>query len=85
MELKDESDVPIAKAREIVVRHGRHIVLLNTNCARVGAIQSAQKMKQRRFADAGRAHDRQHLAALDVEIQIFEYLNRNFGVAVGFR
>ncbi len=42
-------------------------------------------MEQCRFPDAGGADDREHLAALDVQIQIFEYLDRDFRVAVRFR
>src|SRR5437764_1311568 len=42
-------------------------------------------MEQRRLADAGGTDHRQHLAAFDLQIEIFENLNGNFGVAVRLR
>src|SRR5205809_4684858 len=42
-------------------------------------------MEQRRLADAGGTDTRQHLAAFDLQIKIFENLNRDFGVAVRLR
>src|SRR5436190_24246225 len=82
VELEHKSNVSISQPREVVSGHGGHIVLFNTKRARVRAIEAAQEMQQRRFADSRGADDGQHLAELDLEIQIFEYAVRDFRAAI---
>src|SRR5262249_9539473 len=72
MKLKDESDVPISESRQLVVRHRRQFTILDAYRSVIGPIESAEKMKERRLPDTGRTDDRDHLAALDREIETVE-------------
>src|SRR5438067_1860310 len=57
MKLKDEADVVIAESRELVIRHRRELGVAYADAPRVGTIESAEEMEQRRLADAARPDD----------------------------
>ena len=48
------------------------LAIADANRAGVGTIESAEQMEERRLADAGRADDGQHLAALDRQVEVVE-------------
>src|SRR5438067_546387 len=85
MKLKNEADVAIAKPRQFVIAHRRNLGVPDANRAAIRPIESAEKMQQRRFADAGRTYDRQHLALTYGEFEVAQYRHRNFSVAIRLR
>ena len=66
--LEYEADFLVADARELAVLHVRHELAVQPVLAVVGDVQAADHVHQRGLARAGRAHDRDVLAALDREI-----------------
>ena len=83
MELEHEADVAIAEGDEIGVGHLGDAVIADVDGAGIRAIQAAQQMQQRALADAGGAHDRDHLAALHREREIAQHLQATVGDRVG--
>ena len=62
MKLKDEADIAASEAGQRRIGRAHDIESGEACAAAVGAFESAEHMEQRRFARAGGAHHRQHLA-----------------------
>ena len=69
MELKNEPDLPIAKCDPRVVVGGGDVHVVDHNGAVVDPIEAPHHLQQRGLPDARRAHDGDHLAALDRQIE----------------
>ena len=67
--LKHEADGAAAQQRDGVVVQSREIHAVEQHAAGVGAIEAGQQIEQRRFADAGFAHDGEILALPQFEVR----------------
>src|SRR5688572_13520308 len=74
VELKDEADLPVPEARQRLVAHRTDIGVAYGDGAGIATVEAAQQMQQRTFPDPRRANHRNHLTALDVEIQIAQHV-----------
>ena len=84
MELEHEADVRDCETRrDRASAHRGDAVVADADRAGVRAIEAAQQVQQRALADAGGAHDRDHLAALDREDEIAQHLQPPVGDRVG--
>jgi len=72
MELKHEADVTVSKRHDVIVGHRRDVGVADRDRAAIHAIQPAQHVQQRALPHARRADDRDHLAGIDLEIEIAE-------------
>ena len=63
--LEDETDLMAAQQGELVVVHAGQILAVEHDVSASGRIKSGQRVHQRGFARAGRAHD-------DGEFSLFE-------------
>src|SRR4029079_7698161 len=52
----------------------RDVVLAHPHLAAVDRIEAAEHVQQRALADAGGAHDRHHLAALDRQVEVAQHV-----------
>src|SRR5687767_2608398 len=82
VELKHEPDVTIAKGNPRLVVQRRDAVLPHRDVAAINGVEPAQHMQQRAFADAGRAHDRNHLAFFDGQLEIAQHVQPAIGDGV---
>ena len=67
-ELKNEADFVAAKAGEVIVGEGGDGLAVDADFARGGAIEAADQVEQGGFAGTGRAHNGNHFAAFDAEV-----------------
>ena len=74
MKLEHEADVAVAKRHPRFVIHRRDIVLADADLAAVDGVESAEDVQQRALPHAGRAHDREHLALLDGQVEIAQHV-----------
>ena len=74
MELEDEADVAVAKGHARFVVHGGNVVLTDTDLSTVDRVEPAEHVQQGALPHARRAHDRDHLALLDGEVQIAQHV-----------
>ena len=74
MKLKHEADVPVAKRDQLGIGDARQVDVADAHFPAVGPIESAEHVQERALPDAGRAHDRHHLALLDGEIEIAQHV-----------
>ena len=70
VELEHEPDMPVAKRDPRLVVHRRDAVFADRDVAAVDRIQAAEHVQQRALPHSGRAHDRDHLALLDGQVEI---------------
>ena len=70
MELKHESQFPVAEMRRLLRRQRGKIAPLEEHGAAGGAVERAENMQQRRLARTGRSHDGQRLAGLHLEADV---------------
>src|SRR5207249_6712591 len=70
--LEDEADVLVSDRGELVVGQLADVLAGQLVGAGVGDIEAAQHVHQRRLARAGRAHDRDELTGVDVEVDAGE-------------
>src|SRR5258705_89172 len=70
MELKDEADVAVPELDEGGVVHRREFELLDPNRSAIDAIEPAERMQQRAFANPRCAYDGDHLAAFNRQIEV---------------
>src|SRR5262249_17869441 len=70
--LEHESDLLVADRRELVVVERSDLDSGDLVAARVRDVEAPDDVHHRRLAGAGRAHDRDELAAIDVEIDARE-------------
>jgi hypothetical protein len=75
VKLEHEPDVSVAELDQIRIAYRRERAPRHLDDARVGAIETAKQMQQRALADARRAHDREHLALFDREIQVAKHVD----------
>ena len=66
--LKDEADLFVADARQLVVRHVADQVAIEVVEALGGRVEAADEVHQRRFAGAGGTHDGDIFAAPDLDV-----------------
>src|SRR5690348_4418595 len=66
--LEDESNLLVANARELVIRHSRHQRAIQPILTSRGRIEAADEIHQRRLARAGRTHDRDVLVPSDGDV-----------------
>jgi hypothetical protein len=69
VELEDEADVPIPELHDFGIAQRTEVRAGHGHAALIGPIEAAEHVQKRALADSGRAHDRHHLAFLDVEIE----------------
>src|SRR5712692_10393277 len=75
VELEDESDVHRPPVRQLPARHLIDPLPRHVDAARAGAIQAGDEIEERSLARSGRAHQRQELAARDVEVQTVQHVD----------
>ncbi len=75
-ELEDEADVLAAELRELVVAERRDLGAGDRHGAGRRLVEPREDVHERRLARAGRAHDRDELAALHVERDAAERVDR---------
>src|SRR6187401_1805345 len=66
--LEDEPDLLVADAGELVVVHLAHLLVVQQVGALGRRVEAADQVHQRRLAGAGRTHDRDVLAAADLDV-----------------
>ena len=74
MKLEHEADVAVAKRDARFVVHRRDLVLADADLAAVDRVEAAEHVQQRALPHARRAHDRDHLALLDGQIEIAQHV-----------
>ena len=74
--LEDEADLPVADLGELVVVHLADVDAVELVLARGGRVQAADQVHQGGLARAGRAHDGHVLAALDVQRDVPQGVDR---------
>ena len=67
VELEDEAHLAGAELRALVVGQLVDVLAVDEDQAAIDGVEAAQAVEERRLAAAGRAHDRDHLAARDAE------------------
>jgi hypothetical protein len=67
--LEDEADALAAHAGLLVGRKRRDVAAFEPVGAGIGPVEQAEQVEQRRFAGAGRAHDRDVFAGLDRHVE----------------
>src|SRR5262245_13029872 len=77
-ELEDEADVPLPVCGELVVVEIRDVLALQSVGARRRAVEQAEHVQQRGLSRARRAHDRDVLACVDLEIDVVERVHDLF-------
>ena len=73
MELKHEADVPVSERDDLLVRHRGDIGVADRNRSAVDTIESAQHVQERALSHARGADDRDHLAGIDLQIEVAEH------------
>ena len=71
--LKDEADLFVADHGPLVGRQIRHLLVVEPVLAAGRPVEAAEDVHQRRFARAGLAHQRHHLAARDRDRHALEH------------
>ena len=79
--LEDEAEVLATQFRQRVVAERSHVVAVDLVTAGARAVQTAEHVHQRRLARAGRPHDRDHLAAPDLQFDVAQDRHRARTVA----
>jgi len=74
VELKDESDVPVAEVGQFATVERQHVGAVDKEAARIGLVERADDLEQRGFARAAGAYDTDNFAFLDVEVDALEHL-----------
>ena len=74
--LEDEADPPCAQRGQPPVGHARHVVPGDPDGPLGRPVERAEEVQERRLARAGRADDRDELAALDPEVDRLEGVDR---------
>ena len=85
VELEDEADVLAAQLRQLVVVHPGDLLAGDRDRSARRLVEPGEDVHQRRLARARRAHDGRQLAALDLERDAAERVDRGlaFPVAAG--
>ena len=74
VELKDESDVPVAEVGQFATVERQHVGTVDKEAASIGLVERADDLEQRGFARAAWAYDTDNFAFLDVEVDALEHL-----------
>src|SRR5690606_18284804 len=85
VELEDEAHLPGPELGALVVRERRGVGAIDQDLALVDRVQSRQAVEQGRLATAGRSHDRDHLAALDGQVDAVQGSHADLPGAVDLR
>ena len=81
-ELEDEPDVVAAELGELLVVESLVVEAANRDRARGGRLERADDMEQRALAGSGRAHDRDHLALFDRQVDAVQSAHLGAALAV---
>ena len=81
--LKNEADFLVADARQLVIRHVADQVAVDVVLPAGRRIEAADQVHQGRFARPRRAHDRDVLAALDLDIHSGHGVNLGIAHDIG--
>ena len=81
--LEDEADLLVADGRDLEARELVDVVSLQAVGAGGGGVEAAEDVHEGRLAGAGRADDRHHLPALDLEVDPLQRVNRDLAGVVG--
>jgi hypothetical protein len=81
--LEDKADFPIAQDGELLTAQPAHRNPIQGIITRRRPIKAAERVHQRRFSRAARAHNRHKFTPIDVEGDIAHGLDRNIAGCVG--
>ena len=73
MKLKHEPDVPVSERDDLLVGHRSDVAVADRYGAAIDAIESAQHVQKCALPHARRAHDRHHLARIDLQIEVAKH------------
>ena len=82
VELEDVADVLRSPPSQFGSRQFGDITSINVQHAGGGAIDTGDKVEQRRLAASARAHEREKRPRLDVEIESIERLDHDFAAVI---
>ena len=82
--LEDETDLRVAHHGALLGGQGRDVLPVQPVFSRRGAVQAAEDVHQRALARTAGAHQRDHLATLNLERNALEDRNLQFAALVGF-
>ena len=82
-ELEDEADVAPSHRRQGALGRARHVDPAELDAPRLGAVEPAEQVQQRRLAASGAAENGDDLARLDLEIGAVEHASRDAARAEG--
>ena len=74
VELEDEAHVAVAEVGELLLRERGGVDAVDTYRTAVGTVEGADNLQQGGLAGAAGADDADDLAAVDVEVNAFQYL-----------
>ena len=74
MKLKHKADMEVAEVSQFLLRQPAHVNIVNHDAARVGLVERADDLQQRRLTGTGGADNAHHLAFVDVEVDTFQHL-----------
>ena len=81
--LKDETDLLVPDERQLVVVHDTDILSVQPIRTAGGRVETADEVHQRRLAGAGGPHDGDELAALDVDRDTLQRVDRFVAHSIG--
>ena len=84
MELEHEADLSVAERDDLLIGQRRDLGARDGDGSLVDAIQTAEHVQQRALSDARRTDDRDHLARVDLQIEIAQHDERTSGDVVAF-
>ena len=84
MELEHEADLSVAERDDLLIGQRRDLGARDRDGSLVDAIETAEHVQQRALSDARRADDRDHLARVDLQIEIAQHDERTSGDVVAF-
>ena len=76
VQLEDEPHVTVAERHERCVGQPRHVAVGDADRSRVRTVEPPEQVQQGALAHARGAHDRDHVAGLDLEIEPAQDVNR---------
>ena len=74
VELKDESDMPVAEVGQFATVERQHVGTVDKEAARIGLVECADDLEQRGFACAAGPYDADNFAFFNVEVDALEHL-----------
>src|SRR6516162_466075 len=83
--LKNKTDLAIANARQLIIRHARNVASIKFIASGTRRIEAAKHVHQRRFAAATGAHDCEVLVAANLQRHAAQRVNNLFAHHVVLR